>query len=355
METIKSPQISVIIPAYKAADHLHVSADSLLKQTMTDFEVIIVEDCSGDGGATLKAAQHYADSDPRFRVMQTDHNCGCGRARNVGIDAARGEYILAVDADDYLHQETFAALLELAREHNADVVCYNNCKVYPGAGKPKLITGATPQIYNDPEDIKTIALQGFCDNPHFEIPNMPLLARMYKRSLLIDNNLRYEPIDHLLSEDTVFGYKTMQYVKCCVFTPNTYYFYVQRACSITRNVNPSMLDHVVKSAEYFEKVVCEQPDAPENAIHYIWSYVLTHVRAYTKQMFMSDRPMSFKRQWMKEHAEMPIFRTIYEKYPLHSLSLKHRLGFVNFYKKRFALLYAMVVGQEKVRALLGKR
>ena len=50
METVKSPQISVIIPAYKAADHLHVAVDSLLKQTMTDFEVIIVEDCSDDGG-----------------------------------------------------------------------------------------------------------------------------------------------------------------------------------------------------------------------------------------------------------------------------------------------------------------
>lgn len=358
MQTVKSPQISVIIPAYKAADHLHVAVDSLLKQTMTDFEVIIVEDCSDDGGATLEAAQRYAKSDPRFRVLQTDYNCGCGMARNKGIKEARGEYILFLDADDYFHCDTLAGTLSIAKKHNAEIVCYNCCRIYPDGTKTEIITGAHETVYSDTAEIRDIALQSFYYYNLSKFPKFPgnvLAARMYKRSLLMDNNLHFAEEDHLMSEDALFAYQTMLNVKCCVYTPNTYYFYVQRPQSISRNINPDLLERVVKAANYFEKAVNDDPDTPENAIYYIWSYVLLGVRSCTKQMFMSDRSMAFKRHWMEEQAEMPIFRTIYENYPLYSLPLKHRLSFVNFYKKRFLPLYVMVVGQEKLRALLGKK
>lgn len=358
MKTMNSPKISVIIPAYKAADHLHVSVDSLLKQTMTDFEVIIVEDCSGDGGATLEAARRYADSDQRFRVMQTDHNSGCGRARNVGITEATGEFIFFLDADDSLIPQTFADLLDLARKHDADMVCCNSCSVYPDGTMTGNVTGATEKVYTNPEEIKDISVQTFYHYPLSKFPKFEgnhVLARLYKRSHLIDNDIIFAPVDHLLSEDALFTYQVMRHVECFVFTPNTYYHYLHRAGSITHSSRTDMLERVVKAADYFEKVVCNYPDAPENAIYYIWSFVLLGVRAYTKQMFLSDRPMSFKRRWMEQQAAMPIFRTIYEKYPLYSLPLKHRLSFVNFYKKRFLLLYAMVTGQEKLRALLGKK
>ena len=99
------PKISVIIPVYKAEKYLHRCVDSILSQTFTDFELILVNDGSPDNSGAI--CDEYAQKDSRVRVFHKE-NGGVSSARNLGLDNAKGEYVTFCDADDYVGIEWLA-------------------------------------------------------------------------------------------------------------------------------------------------------------------------------------------------------------------------------------------------------
>ena len=96
---MNKPMISVIVPVYNAEKYLQRCVDSILKQSFTDFEVLLIDDGSHDRSGEL--CDEYGEKDNRVRVFHKE-NGGVSSARNVGLDNASGEYISFVDADDYL-------------------------------------------------------------------------------------------------------------------------------------------------------------------------------------------------------------------------------------------------------------
>ena len=112
--------ISVIIPCYNAAAYLDECLQSVLAQTITDFEIIIVDDGSKDD--TLAIAQRAARLDARIRVLHQE-NAGVSAARNAGLDAAQGEYVTFVDGDDLLVPDAFEVMLQAAKGGADMVVC----------------------------------------------------------------------------------------------------------------------------------------------------------------------------------------------------------------------------------------
>ena len=96
VDSIDRLRVSIVMPAYNAAPFLRQAVDSILSQTFTDFEFIVVDDGSTD--STLAILDGY--SDPRIRVIKSEHNLGLPGALNLGLSAARGEYIARMDADD---------------------------------------------------------------------------------------------------------------------------------------------------------------------------------------------------------------------------------------------------------------
>ncbi|MBQ4265753.1 MAG: glycosyltransferase [Clostridia bacterium] len=107
-------KISIIIPCYNSEKYLDACMDSVLKQTFSDFEVILVDDGSLDG--TLAVAKRYAESDARVRVLAKE-NGGVAAARNQGLDCAQGEWITFVDSDDLLPADALETLLSGVNAH----------------------------------------------------------------------------------------------------------------------------------------------------------------------------------------------------------------------------------------------
>jgi len=105
-----NPTFTVVIPLYNTERHIAAALNSVLAQTCQDFEVLVVDDGSTDGGTSV--ARSYADSDPRIQVV-TQENRGLAGARNTGIRHARGQYIALLDADDLWSQQKLA----LHKEH----------------------------------------------------------------------------------------------------------------------------------------------------------------------------------------------------------------------------------------------
>ena len=112
-------RVSVIVPVYNAEKYLKRCVDSLLGQTFTDFEVILVDDGSTDGSG--KMCDDYARSNPQVCVFHQS-NQGVSAARQAGLDAARGEYITFADPDDWVEPLMLESLYHAAKKNNADVV-----------------------------------------------------------------------------------------------------------------------------------------------------------------------------------------------------------------------------------------
>ena len=129
------PCVTVIVAAYNAARTLPRSLDSILGQTFTDFEVVLVDDGSCDETPQLVAA--YAEKDPRLRVLRQD-NQGVAVARQRGLDAARGEFTIHVDADDWVEPDMLESLVACAREKGADLVVCDYYEISGGTEKRRV-------------------------------------------------------------------------------------------------------------------------------------------------------------------------------------------------------------------------
>lgn len=112
--TNPAPIISVVIPAYNAEKYLGQSVESILAQTFTDLEILIIDDGSTD--KTLEIANGFTD--PRIRVITNPHNLGLATSCNIGIKTAKGDFIARQDADDWSHPERFEKQLAFMRENS---------------------------------------------------------------------------------------------------------------------------------------------------------------------------------------------------------------------------------------------
>ena len=125
-------KISVVVPVYNSEKYLHKCVDSLLGQTYSNIEVILVDDGSTD--SSPKICDDYADSDQRVKVIH-QKNARIGAARNRGIEESCGNYITFIDSDDYLERDAYEKCVALIKKHNPDIIQWdltfvpeNDCK-----------------------------------------------------------------------------------------------------------------------------------------------------------------------------------------------------------------------------------
>ena len=116
---MKTPLVSVLIPVYNVEKYLSRCLDSLINQTLTDIEIICVNDGSTDD--SLKILRQYQEKDNRI-VIVDKKNGGLPSARNAGLDRARGQYVGFVDSDDYVEPSMFETLYKTAKKKNSEVV-----------------------------------------------------------------------------------------------------------------------------------------------------------------------------------------------------------------------------------------
>lgn len=113
------PKISVIVPVYNSEKYLHRCIDSILAQTFTDFEVLLIDDGSTDSSGEI--CDEYAHKDSRVRVFHKE-NGGVSSARNLGLDNAKGEWISFVDSDDWLVEDCYSIILQYANISCIDLI-----------------------------------------------------------------------------------------------------------------------------------------------------------------------------------------------------------------------------------------
>lgn len=192
--------VSVVIPVYNVAPYLRQCLDSVAGQTLGELEVICVDDGSTDESPEILA--EYARRDPRFRVL-TRKNAGPGTARNAGLDAAQGEYLIFLDSDDWFEPELLEALVQRARETEADVTVCKAVEFDTATGRElpsawMLKDAYLPGAAFAPTEISAHLFQFTYGWPWDKLYRMEFVRR---------TGLRYPPLRN--SEDLVFVFQSL--------------------------------------------------------------------------------------------------------------------------------------------------
>ena len=211
--------ISIIVPIYNVEKYVIGCLTSIQKQTYQDFEVICVNDGSTDKSAELTA--DFIQSDNRFRLINRP-NGGLSAARNTGIDNAKGDYLLFIDSDDYLHPQALEILVNIKQKTQADVV---------GA-----IFEKTSKTYSETvfENITNENVLVF-DNPLNAFMTRRDVAtgapiRLYPKELF--KNIRF--VEGIYFEDVPFTTMVMASIQKFALCETPLYYYYQNPASIMR-------------------------------------------------------------------------------------------------------------------------
>ena len=172
-----SPEITVIVPAFNAEKYLNRCLDSITGQSMSSWELIIVDDGSSD--KTCDIANGYAGKDSRIKVIKSSGK-GVSSARNAGIDVAEGKYLAFVDADDYPDPDYLKSLFDKAVESNADIM---QCSFFfvDEAGKKMPDPDAFDKTLGDKDSI----LRSYFAGTHGDIRDS-VWAKLFKREAFAD-------------------------------------------------------------------------------------------------------------------------------------------------------------------------
>jgi len=222
------PKISIIVPVYKVEKYLHRCLDSIIAQTFTDWECILIDDGSPDGSG--KICDEYAEKDERFKVFHQE-NQGVSAARNKGLDEARGEYVNFIDSDDWIANSLLEKSIEFAM--NYEIVFWGNYNCYedgdmvahiPHNVSCSNIEETECEIYHLKNNAECCEYFGYTWN------------KMFRMSVIRNNSIKF--VEGLtLREDELFTMEYCQNITSLKVISESLYYY--RHCMGLTNTSKS--------------------------------------------------------------------------------------------------------------------
>ena len=239
-------KVSIIVPVYNVMDYLNRCIDSLINQTLSDIEIILVDDGSTDNSPQM--CDNWSKLDQRIKVVHKK-NAGLGFARNTGLGMSSGEYVAFVDSDDYVDYNAFEILYNTAKNSNADAVySYSFVRVKNGIVNYPKITQKEDLVFEGNDTIKQIILRMFGSRTQKNnIPNLgfSVCKTLYKRKCIDDYSLRFVSEREYISEDAIFQIDFLCHANKIVRKPICYYYYCYNSSSLTHKYQKGRFDRDV--------------------------------------------------------------------------------------------------------------
>ena len=231
------PEVSVIVPIYNVEKYLSKCIDSIINQTFKDIEIICVNDGSTDN--SLKILEKYALKESRIKIINQKH-LGPSSARNAGLNAANGEYIVFVDSDDWVENNLVELAYNKISAEKADVVIYSYNNVEEGEAKPFEYVCSVLKYYEK----KNINFTDLISINHC------IWDRMFRKKFLTDNNIKF-PDKITCNEDGFFNLLCLFYnAKYCCLPEILYNYLCTRKGSIMADALHIIRDNIY-TCKYF--------------------------------------------------------------------------------------------------------
>lgn len=234
--------ISIVVPIYNVEQYLDKCIESILKQTYENIEIILVNDGSTDNSANI--CNKYEKKDTRIKVIHKK-NGGLSDARNIGINNAKGKYIIFIDSDDWIDINMVKNLYSISLKYNADIVQGEYIEAYKEDDIIKNNMNKEEIICNSDQMLESLYGDKY-------VKSVVVWNKIYKKDLF--ENIRFPK--GKLNEDEFTTYKIFHKAKVIVDTDITVYYYRQREGSIMRSGfkknRLDILEAFIERQEYFK-------------------------------------------------------------------------------------------------------
>lgn len=275
-------KVSIVVPVYNVEKYLKRCVDSLVGQSYSNIEILLVDDGSKD--SSLSICRDYELKDSRIRVFHKE-NEGLGLTRNYGIERATGEYITFVDSDDYLTSDAVETMLEKAIATDADVVIANmfyKDEEMNVAVAERLYTGA---------DIKNVIINRMMGNCAEKMDSLSYTAtaKLFRNELFSRNNLKFPSERKLIWEDLAFSINAYPLCEKVYVLHKPVYYYCFNEGSLTHTYKPNKLELVMELYRYMG-IKIQELGLPKEAQYRLETNFIGHVRTCIKlEVFYADK------------------------------------------------------------------
>ena len=350
-------KVSVIVPVYKVEQYLDRCVRSLLAQTLTDIEIILVDDGSPDRCPEMCDA--YAELDSRIRVIHKK-NGGLGYARNSGLEIAEGEYIAFLDSDDYIAGDMCEKMYAAAKEHDADVVlagintvggilfgdkaeikqthCFRETELFVGAeGRRKLLQGFIGAAPEEKDDSRY---------------DFSVCKNIYRGDMIRKNQVRFCSEREVAAEDLMFQLSVIPFVNRAVGIPGAYLYYCHNGASLSKSYRADRFErcmHVV--SKVIERMSAEMTEADYQL--YLDRHIQAHARYASIQEIFHARECGMSGKDLKKRLQLinthPVLVETLGRYPWWKLPPMQAIFAFAMLFQLPALACMLVTLKEKLR------
>lgn len=319
--------ISIIVPVYKTEPYLQKCLQSIVNQTYRTLEIILVDDGSPDRCPQI--CDEWAKKDSRISVIHQE-NSGLGKARNSGIEKAKGSYLAFVDSDDEIEPDMYEKLLAAAESCKADI-CYCGCKDVSSKG---VVAGTPPLKFSyKGDEIRTEfipqVLGTLPSDRHTVFCGVSSTSALYHAALLQKAGIRFlsERSDNI-SEDLDFNLKTCCHAEIIQIIPDTPYLYIKREInSLTSSYRSDRFEMVKKLYRQLMSFAESQRIAPvcqqrieTTFLNGMIGVIKTLVAAKKAKIFTGDL-----HEEMNQICRDPMVSSVLKDYPIFQLPWKQKV------------------------------
>lgn len=210
------PKVSIIVPVYKAEKYLNRCIDSIIAQTFTDWELLLIDDGSPDRSGDI--CDEYAKKDTRIRVFHKK-NGGVSSARNLGLDNVQGEYVTFVDSDDWIDVNTFKVCFSQIETYDLDILQFS-------------YTRDEKQLGNVLDfEFHVCTLKKYISEKRLLLC---VWGTIFSVDVIKQNYIRFNE-KMKLAEDQLFVFSCLELSNRIMRIPNILYYYYDNPCSATNN------------------------------------------------------------------------------------------------------------------------
>ena len=315
---MKIPKVSIVIPCFNVEKYLRQCLNSVVGQTLTDLEIICVNDGSTD--ATLSILQEYAERDNRFLVIDKP-NSGYGHSMNCGFDQATGEYIGIIESDDYADPEMFETLYTEAKHDDLDVIKSGFYYYY-----------SKPEEKNIPNPIAShiTSQRTFCPLTDFkakremvEFFNLKptIWSAIYRRDFIRENGIRFHETPGASYQDASFNFKVWTCAKRVRLIEECFLHYRQDNEQSSIN-SPGKVYCICDEYDEMQRFLDKRP-IQKGILEPIMvrikydSYMWNYVRL--SETLQEEFILKFQEDFRKHEIDGTILRPLYEEYRIVDL------------------------------------
>lgn len=242
---MNEPLVSVIVPIYKVEAYLEQCIESIVNQTYTNLEILLMDDGGPDNCGTI--CDRWAERDKRIRVVHKE-NSGVSDTRNTGLNLSTGKFVLFVDGDDYLELNAVKILINYAKQYRVQCVVTGYKRLFRDGRIVECPSVDCIQICHSREKVREDVLRRLIGSECKDIKPLSQSActKLYNRQSLMDCNVNFLPIREIGSEDFYFNVCFFEHADSAVLISECLYVYRDNGNSCSNTYDADRLESFIK-------------------------------------------------------------------------------------------------------------